>query len=123
MLRMGLHRRQIGSAELSWHELRVLIEHSDTGSAVFRARNPKSWAWDVDTDLLAAILFTLQGANWQRAGGKGDKPKPVERPKENKPVKGEEIPPDDKRSALDNEIARRRLRKARPGRQGGVSVG
>lgn len=31
---------------------------------------------------MASILLALQGANWQRGGGKGDKPKRVDRPKE-----------------------------------------
>lgn len=31
---------------------------------------------------MASILVVLQGANWQRGGGKGEKPKRVERPKE-----------------------------------------
>lgn len=31
---------------------------------------------------MASILLALQGANWQRGGGKGDKPKRLERPRE-----------------------------------------
>lgn len=31
---------------------------------------------------MASMLVVLQGANWQRGGGKGDKPKRIERPKE-----------------------------------------
>lgn len=30
--------------------------------------------------LLRQVLHTLQGANWQRSGGKGSKPKPIELP-------------------------------------------
>jgi len=56
-------------------------------SAYFRARNPRSWWWSADHDFLASILLALQGANWQRGGGKGEKPKRVERPKEAPPVK------------------------------------
>lgn len=33
------------------------------------------------------MLNALQWANWQRGGGKGEKPKPVKRPKED-PKKG-----------------------------------
>ena len=29
------------------------------------------------------MLVVLQGANWQRGGGKGEKPKRIQRPKEN----------------------------------------
>lgn len=36
--------------------------------------------WDSNEHLLAAILDTLQNANWQRGGGKGKRPKPIPRP-------------------------------------------
>lgn len=111
----GFHRREIGTLTLSWHELRVLIEHSSRDSALYRARNPKSWPWTVDTDLLAGILFTLQGANWQRAGGKGEKPKAVERPKDNpnvptasRVVPDKDVTVQEQSSALSDEIERRR---------------
>lgn len=31
---------------------------------------------------MASMLLTLQGANWQRGGGRGEKPKRIERPKD-----------------------------------------
>lgn len=49
--------------------------------------NPDSWWWETDFDFLAGILNAVQWGNWQRGGGKGDKPKPVKRPRE-KPKKG-----------------------------------
>lgn len=36
--------------------------------------------WNVQTYLLAGILNALQGANWQRSGGKGTRPTPVQTP-------------------------------------------
>lgn len=36
--------------------------------------------WDVSAMLLRLIEFRLAGANWQRSGGKGQKPKPVPLP-------------------------------------------
>lgn len=36
--------------------------------------------WSVDSYLLARIAHVLAGANWQRGGGKGPKPKPVKTP-------------------------------------------
>ncbi len=36
--------------------------------------------WGLQELLLRRIDLTLQGANWQRAGGKGQKPKPIELP-------------------------------------------
>lgn len=36
--------------------------------------------WRVDSYLLARIAHLLAGANWQRSGGKGQKPKPIKTP-------------------------------------------
>lgn len=36
--------------------------------------------WGLSEQLLAATLDTLRGANWQRSGGRGAKPKPIPRP-------------------------------------------
>ena len=56
-------------------------------SALFREQNPRSWWWTAEIDFMAAILHTLQLANWQRAG-KGPQPKPVKRPDDSKRVRG-----------------------------------
>jgi hypothetical protein len=37
-------------------------------------------AWSHTDLLLRRIDLSLQGANWQRSGGKGQKPKPIELP-------------------------------------------
>lgn len=49
------------------------------GSAVWRALG-EGQAWTDGDYLLAAAVDALNGANWQRAGGKDEKPKPVMRP-------------------------------------------
>lgn len=36
--------------------------------------------WTLTDVLLARIDYRLAGANWQRSGGKGSKPKPIEIP-------------------------------------------
>lgn len=36
--------------------------------------------WGTTDWLLAGVLDVLQGANWQRGGGKGQRPKPIPRP-------------------------------------------
>jgi hypothetical protein len=36
--------------------------------------------WGVSELLLRQVLLAVQGGNWQRGGGKGQKPKPVELP-------------------------------------------
>lgn len=80
---------------------------------MWRSKHPKSWPWSIDTEFLSAILFTLQGANWQRSGGKGDKPKFIGRPND------VQLPQDiaqwdiaAKKKALDDEVVRRRARRA-----------
>lgn len=42
--------------------------------------------WDTSAYLLAQVVDSLAGANWQRSGGKGSRPKPVPRPKPPKDV-------------------------------------
>lgn len=36
--------------------------------------------WSMSDHILAAILDSLNAANWQRGGGKGQRPKPMQRP-------------------------------------------
>lgn len=38
-------------------------------------------SWDANTYLLAHVADLIAGGNWQRGGGKGPKPKPLQRPK------------------------------------------
>jgi hypothetical protein len=38
--------------------------------------------WSVEAQLMAQAVDALNGANWQRGGGKGSKPPPVDRPAE-----------------------------------------
>lgn len=44
------------------------------------AGGPEHRVWTLDTYLLATVVDLLQGANYQRAMGKGTKPKPLPRP-------------------------------------------
>lgn len=44
-----------------------------------KLRGPMA-AWDMNALLLRQIDLRLAGANWQRGGGKGQKPKPIELP-------------------------------------------
>lgn len=59
------------------------------------------------------ILHAVQGANWQRGGGKGNIPKRIERPND----RGETVTSREelvaKRQAHDAELARRRAVKQR----------
>lgn len=63
---------------MSWRRARVLIRQLPETSRTFAALHGEVWS---RTDqLLAAIVDVLNGANWQRGGGKGPKPKPLPRP-------------------------------------------
>jgi hypothetical protein len=46
-----------------------------------KLRGPMAY-WDVNALLSRQILLAIQGGNWQRGGGKGQKPKPVALPDE-----------------------------------------
>lgn len=37
-------------------------------------------AWSAETHMIAHVIDQLEIANWQRAGGKGKAPKPIDRP-------------------------------------------
>lgn len=54
-----------------------MIRSADRDSSLLGVVHPHLAGWDINTTLLSAILFTSQIANWQRGGGKGDKPKPL----------------------------------------------
>lgn len=110
----GFRVTDIGTFRLSWREFASLVAHlPPTGeSALYRARFPKSWWWTHETDLLAAQVHALQGANWQRSGSKGDPPEVIMRPREvwelEQSSDSEAVPLDEIR----NELARRRRDRA-----------
>lgn len=56
-----------------------LGEGSALGAAA--AGGPEHRPWTTANVLAAAAVNALQGGNWQRGGGKGKKPKPIEPPK------------------------------------------
>jgi hypothetical protein len=59
----------------------VIIKHLPRGSALVRELDGDDHPWGLTEQLLAAAVDALNGANWQRGGGKlRDKPKPIPRP-------------------------------------------
>lgn len=44
------------------------------------AINGDAARWGITEHLLASAVDALHGANWQRGGGKGSRPKPINRP-------------------------------------------
>jgi len=60
--------------------LLVYIRHLPLDSPLGIAINGQAARWDVNAHLLANVVDVLLGANWQRGGGKGSRPKPIARP-------------------------------------------
>lgn len=93
----------------TWRDLKDFLSYLPPSgeSAVFRVRFPQSWWWTPQFDFLSAILTSTLWGNWQRGGGKGDKPKPVKRPKEIRASKNDPSSADDLR-ARKNRVKRGR---------------
>lgn len=56
------------------------IKHLPADSAFGRAVLGGAATVTMDTHLLAHISYLLAGGNWQRSGGRGRRPKPIELP-------------------------------------------
>lgn len=71
------------TAGVSIFDIAAMAAHLPRDSATMLAVHPKTEyeAWDVGDWLLANVVDLLAAANWQRGGGKGARPKPVQRPK------------------------------------------
>ena len=82
LIKVGLRLRWLcdGTDRLNWRDVQVVILEADQGSAIARHELGESAFWTVDTHLLAGVLDALNGANFQRSGGRGKKPSPVPRP-------------------------------------------
>lgn len=93
----------------------MFVENLGVDSALYRARHPRTWRWGLDIEFLSAILHVLQQANWQRGGGKGNKPKPVRRPTDTKTLDAK-IPMAERKRVMDDELARRRAARDRRGK-------
>lgn len=83
MTKLGLRITDIGE-DFTWPDFRDFVTHlpPNDDSALYREQHPQSWWWTPDHDFLAAVLTAIQWGNWQRGGGRGDKPAPVKRPAE-----------------------------------------
>lgn len=64
---------------LPLREVAAMATHLPPDSATARAINPPT-GWGITEYLLAAAVDALHAANWQRGGGRGPRPTPVERP-------------------------------------------
>lgn len=58
----------------------MIIRTAGPGTAISLWAHGEEATWGIQEELLASIADLLAGANWQRGGGKGKQPKPLERP-------------------------------------------
>ena len=82
LIGLGLRLRQLGdgSGVLTWHDVAVVVREADRQSAIGRAALGEQAEWGATEYLLAAAVDALHAANWQRGGGKSQRPEPVPRP-------------------------------------------
>ncbi|GAA2618732.1 hypothetical protein SMC26_40290 [Actinomadura fulvescens] len=66
--------------DITWRQLRVFLEHVPLDSATARSVHGEAAVWGMPEQLLAAVVDVLNWANYQRGGGKGNRPRPVKRP-------------------------------------------
>lgn len=80
-MQTGRSLELIGTASLSWWDLKCFLKHPARDSAFVRLRSPEHIEWTLTNHLLATAVDALHGGNWQRGGGKAaNKPKPIPRP-------------------------------------------
>ncbi|MBJ8342775.1 hypothetical protein JGU71_28185 [Antrihabitans sp. YC3-6] len=80
LLERGYTLDRIGTADLSWWDVKCIIKHLPKTSALRQLRFPDD-GWNLQAHLLAIVIDLLAGANWQRGGDKhASRPKPMPRP-------------------------------------------
>jgi hypothetical protein len=102
----GLHLCDLGSHRLTWRRFGHLLAHLPPESAT--AREVRGGDGTVTNELLAHIANLLAGANWQRSGGKGNRPKPIRLTAGDDPSNkkiGTALPLDEMRRLLADELA------------------
>lgn len=82
LLTVGLRLDDLGRRKFTWVDLLAVVRQSPPTSALARAMHGEYAIWTPDTYLLAMVADQLVAANWQRGGGKGKRPKPLQRPKD-----------------------------------------
>lgn len=80
---MGLRLRDLGTDRLTWSDLKAIVRHAPTTSALVRAQEPERSRWGVTEYLLAIIADSLRWLVWAKtkdAKRRRNQPKPIPRP-------------------------------------------
>lgn len=80
MLLAGIDLRLLGSRDLTYRRLGVLLQHSRPGSAFLRSLVGEAAEWTLTDHLLAAVLDMVGVLDWRLRGCKGPAPKTTPRP-------------------------------------------
>lgn len=80
LMKIGLRLRQLGTEPLTWGDLHSYIRYGNADTALALERYGAAVVWTVTDHLMALAVDALHTSNWQRSGGKGPRPKPIERP-------------------------------------------
>jgi hypothetical protein len=73
----------LGSEQLTWADLQMLVRQASPTSAIYRSMNPTSWMWTHTDFILALVYDKLAEHNWMISvdGSKRiNRPKPLPRP-------------------------------------------
>jgi hypothetical protein len=76
----GLAVSDVFAGRMSWRRLKVLLRQLPPESATARATLGAAMEWTATEYLLASIVDAERAAMWQRSGGRGRRPAPIERP-------------------------------------------
>lgn len=116
LLMIGRSIHDVGSPGLSWKELAAFIRHAPESSAIRYLADKMAPFRSTEVQLLAVIGDALAGANWQRGGGKGPRPRPILETVERQVKAAEQVkfaPKDEGELTSIRESLRRRRAKAK----------
>lgn len=63
-----------GAGRIDLRRIKTLVEHLPDDAATWRSVHGEAASWTRADVFAARAVFALEGANWQRSGGKGRRP-------------------------------------------------
>lgn len=63
-----------GAERIDLRRIKTLVEHLPDDAATWRSVHGEAASWTRADVFAARAVFALEGANWQRSGGKGRRP-------------------------------------------------